>query len=65
MQINKLWKTLFIIAFVKIMILVFVVKPIFFPKFKDHFDSKKAYEEYSIEAMTNIDNNSNTLTGGK
>ena len=68
MRIKKLWKKLFIIAFIKVMILVFVIKPIFFPKFKDQFNSKEAYKEFSIDAMTNmdsIDNNSNTLTGGK
>ena len=65
MRINKLWKKLFIIAFVKIMILVFVIKPIFFPKFKNQFESKEAYEEFSINAMTDIDNSNNTLTGGK
>ena len=68
MRINKLWRKLFVIAFIKVMILVFVIKPIFFPKFKDQFDSKESYQEFSIDAMTNtdsIDNNSNTLTGGK
>ena len=65
MRLKKLWVKLFIIAVLKIVILVYVIKPIYFPKFKDQFESKEAQKEFTINSMTNIDNNDNTLNGGK
>lgn len=72
MKAKKLWIKLFIIATIKILILVYVVKPLFFPKFKDRFESKEDYKEFSIEALTDTENsinqnslNRNSLKGGK